>query len=66
MHMTLSSRLKSPIWPGRGNADSHPCLVSKVGVHRVGIADTVGCATPRQVYDLVRTLRGVVRCDIET
>jgi homocitrate synthase len=23
-------------------------------------------ATPRQVYDLVRTLRGVVSCDIET
>lgn len=40
--------------------------VDKVGVHRVGIADTVGCATPRQVYDLVRTLRGVVGCDIET
>ena len=35
-------------------------------MHRVGIADTVGCATPRQVYDLVRTLRGVVSCDIET
>ena len=31
-----------------------------------GIADTVGCAGPRQVYDLVRTLRGVVSCDIET
>ncbi|KAH7019137.1 hypothetical protein EDB80DRAFT_631966 [Ilyonectria destructans] len=40
--------------------------VDKVGVHRVGVADTVGCATPRQVYDLVRTLRGVVSCDIET
>ena len=40
--------------------------VDKVGVGRVGIADTVGCATPRQVYDLVRTLRGVVKCDIET
>lgn len=34
--------------------------VDKVGVNRVGIADTVGCATPRQVYELVRTLRGVV------
>lgn len=34
--------------------------VDQVGVNRVGIADTVGCATPRQVYDLVRTLRGVV------
>ncbi|KAF2093291.1 homocitrate synthase [Rhizodiscina lignyota] len=40
--------------------------VDKVGVDRVGIADTVGCATPRQVFDLVRTLRGVVGCDIET
>ncbi|KAL9053032.1 MAG: hypothetical protein Q9162_005020 [Coniocarpon cinnabarinum] len=40
--------------------------VDKVGVGRVGIADTVGCASPRQVYDLVRTLRGVVKCDIET
>jgi homocitrate synthase len=40
--------------------------VDKVGVNRVGIADTVGCASPRQVYDLVRTLRGVVSCDIET
>jgi homocitrate synthase len=39
--------------------------VDKVGVDRVGIADTVGCASPRQVYDLVRTLRGVVGCDIE-
>jgi homocitrate synthase len=40
--------------------------VDKIGVNRVGIADTVGCANPRQVYDLVRTLRGVVKCDIET
>lgn len=39
--------------------------VDAVGVHRVGVADTVGCATPRQVYDLVRTLRGVVSCAIE-
>jgi len=38
----------------------------KAGVHRVGVADTVGGATPRMVYDLVRTLRGVVGCDIET
>ena len=29
--------------------------VDKIGVNRVGIADTVGCANPRQVYDLVRT-----------
>jgi homocitrate synthase len=39
--------------------------VDQIGVNRVGIADTVGVANPRQVYDLVRTLRGVVRCDIE-
>ncbi|THH18122.1 hypothetical protein EW146_g2814 [Bondarzewia mesenterica] len=39
--------------------------VDKIGVNRVGIADTVGGANPRQVYDLVRTLRGVVGCDIE-
>ncbi|KAG0169889.1 mitochondrial Homoaconitase [Apophysomyces sp. BC1034] len=39
--------------------------VDKLGVTRVGIADTVGCANPRQVYELVKTLRGVVSCDIE-
>ena len=39
--------------------------VDQIGVNRVGIADTVGIANPRQVYDLVRTLRGVVHCDIE-
>lgn len=39
--------------------------VNNVGVHRVGVADTVGCASPRQVYDLVRTLRGCVSTDIE-
>jgi homocitrate synthase len=39
--------------------------VDRLGVNRVGIADTVGCANPRQVYDLVKTLRSVVNCDIE-
>jgi homocitrate synthase len=39
--------------------------VDRIGVNRVGIADTVGVAHPRQVYDLVRTLRSVVHCDIE-
>jgi len=39
--------------------------VDKLGVTRVGIADTVGCADPRQVYELVKTLRGIVGCDIE-
>ncbi|KAJ3577754.1 hypothetical protein NPX13_g2812 [Xylaria arbuscula] len=38
---------------------------NNVGVGRVGVADTVGCASPRQVYDLVRTLRGCVSTDIE-
>ncbi len=35
-----------------------------LGVHRVGLADTVGIATPRQVYALVREVRGVVSCGI--
>ncbi len=39
--------------------------VDKIGVNRVGIADTVGVANPRQVYELVKTLRSVVHCDIE-
>lgn len=39
--------------------------VDKIGVNRVGIADTVGGANPRQVYELVRTLKSVVSCDIE-
>jgi len=36
----------------------------RMGVHRVGVADTVGIATPRQVYALVREIRSAVRCDI--
>jgi homocitrate synthase len=39
--------------------------VDNLGVNRVGIADTVGVADPLTVYDVVRTVRGVVRCDIE-
>jgi homocitrate synthase len=39
--------------------------VDQIGVNRVGIADTVGVANPRQVYELIKTLRGVVHCDIE-
>lgn len=39
--------------------------VDKLGVNRVGIADTVGCADPLQVYNLVSTVRNVVSCDIE-
>ncbi len=36
----------------------------RIGVHRVGIPDTVGIATPRQVYALVREVRHAVRCEI--
>jgi len=39
--------------------------VDKLGVNRVGIADTVGVANPRQVYKLVKTVRSVVGCDME-
>ena len=38
----------------------------KLGVDRVGITDTAGYASPRRVYDLIRTLRKVISCDIET
>ncbi len=36
----------------------------RLGVHRVGLADTVGIATPRQVFTLVREIRRAVGCDI--
>jgi homocitrate synthase len=36
----------------------------RIGVHRVGVTDTVGIATPRQVYALVREVRHTVRCDV--
>src|SRR5512140_1048579 len=36
----------------------------KLGVHRIGIADTVGIATPRQVFALFREVRRAVRCDL--
>ena len=39
--------------------------VDACGVDRVGVADTVGVATPRQVYALIRALRRAVRADIE-
>jgi len=39
--------------------------VDKMGVNRVGIADTVGIGSPRQIYDLVHALRGRVNADIE-
>ncbi|GMM29224.1 hypothetical protein DAMA08_019400 [Martiniozyma asiatica (nom. inval.)] len=40
--------------------------VDKIGVQRIGIADTVGGANPRQVYDLIRTIKSSVSCEIET
>lgn len=39
--------------------------VDALGVDRVGIADTVGIGTPRQIYDLVSDLRGRISADIE-
>ncbi len=39
--------------------------VDAIGVHRVGIADTVGIGTPRQIYELVKGLRARVKADIE-
>jgi homocitrate synthase len=39
--------------------------VDRLGVNRVGIADTVGVATPRQVYMLTAEIRQHVHCDIE-
>jgi len=39
--------------------------VDRLGVNRVGIADTVGVATPRQVFALTSEIRHHVACDIE-
>ncbi|MGB1253713.1 MAG: homocitrate synthase [Candidatus Promineifilaceae bacterium] len=39
--------------------------VDALGVDRVGVADTVGVGTPRQIYDLVSELRGRIKADIE-
>ncbi len=39
--------------------------VDAMGVNRVGVADTVGIATPRQCYALAHELRREVSCDIE-
>ncbi len=39
--------------------------VASMGVNRVGLADTVGVATPRQVYTLTSEVRRAVSCDIE-
>ena len=40
--------------------------VDKLGIDHVGIADTVGSATPMEVCEKVETLRRAVQCDIET
>ncbi len=39
--------------------------VDALGVDRVGVADTVGVGTPRQIYELVSELHRRVHCDIE-
>jgi homocitrate synthase len=39
--------------------------VDALGLQRVGLADTVGIATPRQVFELVSLVRENVHCDIE-
>jgi len=39
--------------------------VDKLNPERIGLADTVGVATPLQVYDVVRMVRAVVKCGIE-
>ena len=39
--------------------------VDALGVHRVGIADTVGVGTPRQIFAIVSRLRQAISCDIE-
>jgi homocitrate synthase len=39
--------------------------VDRLGIDRVGIADTVGIGNPRQIYDLVSELRRRVHTDIE-
>ncbi|KAJ3501554.1 hypothetical protein NM208_g16910 [Fusarium decemcellulare] len=41
-------------------------LCDRLGANRVGIADTVGGATPREVYEKISTLREIVDCDIGT
>jgi homocitrate synthase len=41
------------------------CAIDTLGVQRIGLADTVGIATPRQVHEVVHIVRQAVRCDIE-
>ncbi len=39
--------------------------VDKIGIDRVGVADTVGIGNPRQIYQLISELRSRVKADIE-
>lgn len=39
--------------------------IDSLNIQRIGIADTVGIATPRQVFDVVSTVRANVSADIE-
>lgn len=39
--------------------------VDQLGVNRVGVADTVGIGTPRQIYEIISNLRKRVKADIE-
>jgi len=39
--------------------------MEKLGVVRVGLADTVGVSTPLQVWSVVSKVRDAVKCDIE-
>ncbi|SPJ76097.1 probable homocitrate synthase, mitochondrial precursor [Fusarium torulosum] len=41
-------------------------LMDRLGAHRVGIADTVGGASSREVFEKIHMLRQMVGCDIET
>lgn len=39
--------------------------VDAIGVHRVGVADTVGIGTPEEIFELVSGLRQRIGCGIE-
>lgn len=39
--------------------------IAATGIHRIGLADTVGVATPGQVAEVVSAVRAAVTCDIE-
>ncbi|NTV64782.1 MAG: homocitrate synthase, partial [Oscillochloris sp.] len=39
--------------------------IDSLGVKRIGVADTVGIAAPRQTYDVLSAIRAAVSCDIE-